>query len=225
MKALASLPITAEQSRSARFQLGLPQTAVIAESGLQGYKLKQFETGRFTPDIAFLKKLRDFYEEKGIEIGDPEEASEGPARRKPASGESMVRPIQRMCFYVSDDLEDDQVNTVLGRMDNNDERIAAILTGAVAKDFFGDYSEETETAQRELFGLMAENYLLFRLLQGRNIVRAAPADGEGKTHAELLSKFFAQSPLADLAASQSNDGNSGNAPPVPAPAPTVDADA
>lgn len=43
---------------------------------------------------------------------------------------------------------------------------------------------------------MAENYLLFRILQGRNIVSALPAGVDPSTHADLLATFFATSPMA-----------------------------
>lgn len=47
MKIPSTLPVTAEQSRAARFQLGLTQADLIQQSDLPGWKLKQFETGRF----------------------------------------------------------------------------------------------------------------------------------------------------------------------------------
>lgn len=67
MKIPSTLPITAEQSRAARFQLGLTQANVIEQSELAGHKLKNFETGRFVPDMGFLQKLSEFYQERGIE--------------------------------------------------------------------------------------------------------------------------------------------------------------
>lgn len=193
MKIPATLPITGDQSRAARFQLGLTQANVIEESGLPGHKLKNFETGRFVPDMPFLESLRDFYIDKGVDL----EARKPDT--KPATGSAMVRPVSRMCFYVSDQVADEVVDQILGRMDANDDRIAAILRSPVGIGFFSDYSEETEAKQRELFGAMAENYLLFRILQGRNIV-ASPQEGRSPaTHADLLSTFFAASPLAAVA--------------------------
>lgn len=194
MKIPATLPITGDQSRSARFQLGLTQANVIEESGLPGHKLKNFETGRFVPDMPFLESLRDFYTNKGVDLDVHQPDT------KPGIGSAMVRPVSRMCFYVSDQLADDVVDQILGRMDANDDRVAAILRSPVGIGFFSDYSEETEAKQRELFGAMAENYLLFRILQGRNIV-ATPQEGRpAATHADLLSTFFAASPMAAVSA-------------------------
>lgn len=67
MKIPNTLPVTAELSRAARFQLGLTQAALIQKSDLPGWKLKQFETGRFVPDIPFLQGLREFYTSQDIE--------------------------------------------------------------------------------------------------------------------------------------------------------------
>lgn len=205
MKIPATLPITAEQSRAARFQLGLTQANVIEESALPGHKLKNFETGRFVPDMPFLEGLRDYYAAKGIDLAEPtrDSATEKPGsdavEPQPSHGTAMVRPVSRMCFYISDQLAPESVNEILGRMDANDERIAAILQSPVKGGLLSEYDEETEAKQRELFGAMAENYLGFRLLQGRNIVVRLPQGVAPATHADLLATFFATSPLASIA--------------------------
>ncbi len=197
MKIPASLPITAEQSRAARFQTGLTQANVIEESGLPGHKLKNFETGRFVPDMPFLEALRDYYAQKGIDFA--ETATSAPLPTTPqarAPGGSMVQPVSRMCFYVSDKIAPETVDQMLERMDLNDERIASLLQSPLKKGFLGNYDESTEDKQRELFGAMAENYLLFRMLQGRNIVSELPPVEDPSTHSHLLSMFFAKSPMA-----------------------------
>lgn len=203
MKIPTTLPITAEQSRASRFQLGLTQANVIEESSLPGHKLKNFETGRFVPDMPFLEGLRDYYTQKGIDFTETVTATtqvtdqiQAGQQRPPANGGAMVRPVSRMCFYVSDQVEPDAVNQILGRMDSNDDRIASILQSPIKGGFLSAYDEETEGKQRELFGAMAENYLLFRILQGRNIVSAMPAGVEPTTHGDLLATFFATSPIA-----------------------------
>lgn len=200
MKIPTTLPITAEQSRASRFQLGLTQANVIEESSLPGHKLKNFETGRFVPDMPFLEGLRDYYNQKGIDFTETVTITDQIqlGQQAPAAGGTMVRPVSRMCFYVSDQVEPDAVNQILGRMDGNDDRIAAILQSPLKGGFLSAYDEETEAKQRELFCAMAENYLLFRILQGRNIVSALPAGVEPATHADLLATFFATSPIAIL---------------------------
>lgn len=205
MKIPTTLPVTAEQSRAARFQLGLTQANVIEESSLPGHKLKNFETGRFVPDMPFLEGLRAYYAAKGIDFAEPttdsakENTGSDATDLQPSRGSAMVRPVSRMCFYISDQLTPEAVNEILGRMDANDDRIAAILQSPVKGGLLSEYDEETEAKQRELFGAMAENYLGFRLLQGRNIVARLPQGVAPATHADLLATFFATSPLASLA--------------------------
>lgn len=203
MKIPTTLPITAEQSRASRFQLGLTQANVIEESSLPGHKLKNFETGRFVPDMPFLEGLRDYYTQKGIDFTETvtvttqvSDQIQTGQQQPPAHGGAMIRPVSRMCFYVSDRVEPEAVDQILGRMDGNDDRIAAILQSPLKGGFLSAYDEETEAKQRELFGAMAENYLLFRILQGRNIISALPAGVEPATHADLLATFFATSPIA-----------------------------
>lgn len=207
MKIPSTLPVTAEQSRAARFHLGLTQADVIEESGLPGHKLKNFETGRFVPDIPFLDGLRDYYTGKGIDLDQPEsgaseESGQRKAGKKPASpGSSIVRPVHRMSFCVSDDLSEEAIEQVLERMGQNDERIAGFLKEPAKAGLLSEYSEETEATLRELFGALAENYLAFRFLQGRNIILPPKKkDKEAVTIADIVGKFFAASPLAAVTA-------------------------
>lgn len=205
MKIPTTLPVTAEQSRAARFQLGLTQANVIEESTLPGHKLKNFETGRFVPDMPFLESLRDYYASKGIDFTESVTvtaniSTNANEQQNAAPGAAMVRPVSRMCFYVSDQLPESTVNAGLMRMDEMDERIAEIMKAPVKAGLFKKYDEQTEDNIREVFTAMAENYLAFRMLQGRNIVAPkAPGDtSEANTVADLVATFFAGSPLASL---------------------------
>ena len=207
MKIPAAQPITAAQSRAARFQLGLSQAEVINESGVPGYKLKQFETGRVVPDMPFLQKLADYYTGKGIDLAAAVEPSTGEQKPEPAPakpGSSMIRQVQRPCFYVCDSVTPDLLDKCLERMHENDERIAATLKKSLKSGFSG-YSDETVREHQELFGAMAENYLIFRLLQGNPVVPPADGKTDPKSHADLLSQFYAQSPIAqhDMQSEQS----------------------
>ncbi|MHB0985957.1 MAG: hypothetical protein ACYC05_10260 [Sulfuricella sp.] len=196
MKIPSNLPITAEQSRAARFQLGLTQAQVIEQSQLPGHKLKNFETGRFVPDMPFLQNLRQFYEGNAIDFTE----SPAPAAaanddlQKPRPGAEIIEPALTSRFLVDPSITLDQVDAILERMDANDSRIAELMNRAVKSGFLSDYSEETEADTRELFGLMAENYLQFRALQGRNILSPHQDGADVKTQADLISKLFATTP-------------------------------
>jgi len=203
VKIPSTLPITADQSRAARFQLGLTQAQVISASGLQGYKLKQFETGRFIPDIPFLEGLREFYQKQNLiiesEAPAPAPAS-APAKggmQQPVarSGSGIWRPTQRMALYIREDLSEAELMRVFERMEANDDRIESIVAERLEEGMLGPYSEQTEAKTRELFGAMAENYLMFRHLQGRSLVSGTRVDPP-ETQGDLIASFLSQSPLA-----------------------------
>ncbi|MFZ6798830.1 hypothetical protein [Undibacterium sp. Di24W] len=202
MKIPSVLPLTAAQSRASRFQLGLTQAEVIDQSGVPGYKLKQFETGRFVPDMPFLQSLRDFYQEKGIDLTDASPAS-APIQEPVKNSSAIVQAVPRaallparMGFVLSDSLSDTEIGELLDRMDSNDARIFDLLKTSTSTGFFGGHSEETVSENRELFGAMAENYLLFRYLQGRNLFDGFDPESEIETHLHLVHDQFVKSPLS-----------------------------
>ena len=181
------IPITAEQSRAARQQLGLTQAQVIEQGNITSYKLKQFESGRFTPDTAFLDALRNFYVEQGADLDE-----------KPVSGEKIVKSVSRMCFYVADAITEDQLEAALKRLDATDDRVAELLPQAVEESWTSAYGEGTEDALREVYQRLAEGYLLFRMLQGRNIIEPRKPSDEAKTIADLLAQYQSQDFLSIL---------------------------
>lgn len=199
MKIPAVQPITAAQSRAARYHLGLSQAEVIKKSELPGHKLKNFETGRFVPDMAFLKQLGDFYTALGVDLADEGLAAAIPDQTPAADlkpGAAMIRTVQRPCFFVSDTISTDLLDQCLERMHLNDERIAALLTTTLKSGMLGGHHDTTVAEHQELFGAMAENYLIFRLLQGNPIVQPVDAAARPTTHAHLLGQFYAKSPVA-----------------------------
>lgn len=191
MKIPSKLPVTAEQSRASRFQLGLTQANVIEQSELAGHKLKNFETGRFVPDMAFLQSLREFYESRGIDFNEQTSMD----TQKPTPGAGIVVPMQTSRFVVDPALPQEQVDSILDRMDSNDARIAELMNSSLEKGLFASYTEKTVADTQELFGLMAENYLLFRTLQGRNILAPLPEKVVLKNQADLISSLYSNTLL------------------------------
>ncbi|MBT0962055.1 hypothetical protein [Denitromonas iodatirespirans] len=196
MKIPNVLPITAEQSRAARFQLGLTQAELIANSELPGWKLKQFETGRFVPDIPFLESLRDYFQEKGIQFGDQPTARLKTATNSNHAESQLIGQQPRMGFFVTDEVPADVVQSLLERMTANDERIGELMDGRVESGWFSEFDEDTEAKVRQLAAALAENYILFCSLQGRNpLIR--PAKGH-KTLADVIASVYVESPAFAL---------------------------
>lgn len=191
MKIPSKLPVTAEQSRAARFQLGLTQANVIEQSELAGHKLKNFETGRFVPDMQFLQRLRAFYEGHGIDFNEQISTDV----QKPMPGAGIVAPMQTSRFVVDPALPQEQVDSILERMDSNDARIAELMNRTLEGGLLSSYSEKTVADTQELYGLMAENYLRFRTLQGRNILTPLPEKADPQSQADLISSLYSKTLL------------------------------
>jgi transcriptional regulator with XRE-family HTH domain len=188
--------LTPDQSRAARRELALSQRDTITQTGIQAYKLKQFEAGSFRPDMATLKKLRDFYEGQGVNFDDLDAYLNGQgADASDGAGDDVGAPKlkpgytmnPRPGFFISSDLPPEVVDKLMSDMEASDDRIADIIKGATKKGMFSDLSEETEGQIQELFGHLAMNHLRFRCLQGRNIIE--PTRNEGKTVGDHLAQW------------------------------------
>lgn len=186
MKIPQTLPISAEQSRAARFHLGMSQAEVIKQSNLPGHKLKNFETGRFVPDMAFLRQLHDFYVGLGVDLsedtGQPAQLDQPAPNQAVKLGGAMVR--------IDPSLTDEEVGNIFDHIERNEERISAILGKEVEHGFLG-LSNTAEANHASALRLLAENGTLFAKLLSRPLVDAPSPDlvsgkVKPKTHAELL---------------------------------------
>lgn len=190
--------ITPELSKAARRELTLTQANVIAETGIQAYKLKQFEAGRFRPDLACLKALRDFYESQGIDFSllEAHSATPIPAVERETLTQRGLTQAARPGFLIAAHVTQDQVDRALERMDQNDERVFELIAQEHRSGLLGGATEETEAALREVFGLLAENHLIFRFLQGKGIVTGPKTDTA--TIGDHVASWIKELPIADV---------------------------
>jgi len=190
--------ITPDLSKAARRELTFTQANVIAETGIQAYKLKQFEAGRFRPDLATLQKLRDFYESQGVDFDQLQAHSETilPTAEGDALQQKGLTPNAKPGFLIADGLDQKRLDRALERMEVNDQRVMELIAQEHTTAMFGGVSVETDAAMRELFGCLAENHLLFRFLQGRGIVKTAQNDPN--TIGDHLAHWAKDSPLYDV---------------------------
>ena len=212
-----SVPLTPELSKRARRELAMSQNDIIKATGVQAYKVKQWEGRGLSIDLADTRKLSDFYEARGINLAEladhiSREGSagrEGPADKPPETRPARA-PLQdgftyspRPGFFLSDQLAPSVVNSLMERMEQNDERIAELVGEAFkTSGFFGSISEDTEAKARELVGTLAENHVIFRALQGRNIV--STNRDQPKTLGDYLGKMMQASPVLPLIATYEN---------------------
>lgn len=170
--------LTPELSKAARRELSLSQNNVITATGVQAYKLKQFEAGRFLPEIATLKKLRDYYEGEGVDLDalDAHATTLQPPIEAAATPRASITATPRPGFFISDELSQEQVDEALDLMDANDARIVDLVQSDFVAGLLGGTSDETEENIRELFGTLAESHLVFRFLQGKSLVGVGASD-------------------------------------------------
>ena len=216
-----SVPLTPESlqrltpylSKKARRQAGMSQNDVIKATGIQAYRLKMWEAERLNAldrsgDTE--SKLREFYESKGVNLAELADqiSREGSAGREgPVGKVTEARPAlqagftyaPRPGFTISDQLGPGVEDSLMVRMEQNDDRIAE-LVGETFKTsgFFGSISEDTEAKARELVGTLAENHVIFRALQGRNVV--STSRDQPKTLGDYLGKMMQASPVLPLIA-------------------------
>ena len=191
--------LTYQQSAAARAALTLSQKNVIDKSGIPSHKLKQFEAGRYRLDAIDQKKLRDFYEAQGVDFDEIDARLKADFESGKAESNMQrdgITPSAGAGFLISSDVTPSEFHMVLERMEANDRRIAELVETSYTSGLFGGVSEESEAAVRELFGILAESQLLFRRLQGKNIV--AKVDGEPKTVGDKLSQWVQDSPAYEV---------------------------
>lgn len=198
--------VSPKQSKEARRELALSQKDVIAATGINAYKLKLFESRSFDIGPAAEKKLREFYESQGVDFAviDAHISAKVPvAASRDDGGVEMAGALKpgytmtpRPGFFISNDLPPTVVDKLMERMEVNDDRIGELTEAAFKEGFLGGISDDTEAKTRELIGALAENHVIFRFLQGRNII--APTRDEPKTIAEYLGQLMQDSPALSL---------------------------
>jgi hypothetical protein len=204
----AKLRLTPELSKRARRELGMSQNDVIKATGIKAYALKFFEAERISRlEFGDAEKLIDFYETKGVnltelaayvgQVPQPRGAAGNPT---PVALQDGFTYTPRPGFMISDQLAPELVDKLMERMETNDDRIGELTAAAFQSGFLGGISEDTEAKARELIGALAENHVIFRFLQGRNII--APTRDEPKTLGNFLAQWMQESPALPLIAGE-----------------------
>lgn len=193
---MIQLLIQPAQSKNARRTLGLTQAQLAEQAGASLSYIKRFETGRESGGPKFQQKLIDFFTSQQINLDDMTDEVKPPGTASP-SGYKMVKNAARQCFFIDDRLPQDVIDSALDRMDANDDRIVELLPITAKSGLLG-LSKDAEDALRETYQRAAESYLLFRMLQGRNII-TPPADNvEAQSVGALLSQYQSQDFLSIL---------------------------
>jgi transcriptional regulator with XRE-family HTH domain len=193
--------LTPDLSKAARRELGHSQNDVIKATGIQAYRLKQWEARGLSIELTDLKMLCEFYAGQGVELDELAQHI-GQVQGPPAPSGSDKLPegitrTPRPGLLFSERLAAEEVDRLMERVETNDDRIGALVKAKIERGGFGgDITEESQQQVQELFGAMAENYLIYRLLQGRNIIEASRPTKEARTVGEFVSQWMQESPVA-----------------------------
>lgn len=193
--------LTSEQIRQAAKDLNLTVSAIADGTGLSKAYISEFrnETRNLSPtqQAQLRAYLEAQYEAQGMTFPETEDTS-GTELLQGLGG--MVKRISRPAILLSEDVPSAQAEKLLDLIEGNRLKVQEVLAREFETGGFfgGEFSSETENAIRELFALLALNYVAILMLQGRNIARKVPEDAEPKTLGDWLSGYLSESPLADL---------------------------
>jgi len=178
--------ITPAQARAARQSLGLSLKQISDATNINRSYVSMFENGKMPLAQKYQRAFVDYFTSRGVDLDALVAAAPAPA----PSVAQVAQGMLRRCFFLSNDLPEAQYQRAIEQMEQNDERIAELLNAAVGRGLLSEWDTATEADQRALFGFLAANYLLFRMLQGHNIASPRPESGDEKTQADLLADWF-----------------------------------
>ena len=187
-------------------RLRLNVSDVAKEAGIPRTYLSEFRHGDRKLRPEHLAKLRDYFESKGIEFSDPV-APELPTAPDPAAPPSAPHPRLtpvsgvRYFFALDDGVPDDVVAKCMDMMEEVDARLVALLQVKAERDesLFsdGEFTEDFKAALQEAFGLLACNYLTFRMLRGWRAFGLNPASENPENLRDVLFDTF-RAPLTEV---------------------------
>lgn len=200
--------VTSEQLRQAAKDLNLTVAAIADGTGLSKAYISEFRNETRNLSISQQAQLRTYleaqYEAQGLKFPEAltkeaeKEAGDDAKLLQGLGG--LVNRVSRPAILLSDEIPKAQADQLLDLIEANRLKVSDLLAGNFETGGFfgGEFSSSTENSIREIFALLALNYIAILMLQGRNIARKVPADHTPKTMGDWLSRHLAASPLADL---------------------------
>lgn len=195
--------LTKEDFDAALVTLRSSVSEVSRESGIPRHQLSHFRNygDGLKPEQS--AKLRDYLEDKGIEFTEEDAApkrfiptsSEQPAFTAPHPRLEAIQAV-RCYFPISDAVPDKVVANTMDIMEEADARLLALFKTNIERDdgIFGggELTDETKAALQETFGLMAGNYLIFRMLRGWRAFNLKPTNDAPETVSDMVFSTFKQ---------------------------------
>jgi transcriptional regulator with XRE-family HTH domain len=195
--------VTPEQLQQLSKDLNLTVASIADGTGLSKAYISEFRSGTRNLSAPQQAQLRSYLDEQCQlkEAVFPEDDEDDKAGQQLVKGlGGMIQRVTRPAILLSDEIPKAQAEKLLNLIEGNRLKVRDILAGEFQSGglFGGEFSDETEEAIRQTFALLALNYVAILMLQGRSIVRRLPDDYEPKTMGDWLSRYLADSPLAEL---------------------------
>lgn len=193
--------------------LRLNVSEIAKETGIPRTYLSEFRNGDRKLRPEHQAKLRDYFEARGV-VFDEAREPEPPATAGDDPALSLhprVQAVQgiRLHFPIADTVPAEIVNKAVEMMEDADARLAVLLKESVTREdvLFGEagFTEEFKAALQEAFGLLAGNYVVFRMLRGWPAFGVKPVAEEPETLRDVLFSTFEQ-PLIDAGLIESEEG-------------------
>lgn len=154
--------------------------------------LSEFRNGDRTLRPEHQAKLRDFFEEKGVQF-EADTASGGDKDDDRAqSPDPRLRAVKSTrCFFpVAEKVPDDVVQGAMDLMDEDEVRLAVLLKQTAERDdgFLGsgELKKDTVKAMQEAGSLLAEIAVFFLMLRGWRALGVKPAGENPETLRDVL---------------------------------------
>jgi hypothetical protein len=197
--------LTKEDFESALVELRLSVSEVARETGLPRQYISHFRSygdGLRPEQVA---KVRDFIEARLAENGMTLESERdtdttkpepmAPALPKPDSASLRSTSITCIHFATSPAIQSADLMKIVRDMESNEARLEELM-GKEAKEAglfeSGEWSAETAADMQEAIGLMASNFVLFSLAQGKSFVYRDTDEGEDvRTVRDVMNDTFA----------------------------------
>jgi transcriptional regulator with XRE-family HTH domain len=195
--------VTPEQLRQLSKDLNLTVAAIAEGTGLSKAYISEFRNETRNLSASQQAQLHAYLQEQcdGAGVAFPDSTDDEDAGRLVQGLGGMIQRVTRPAILLSDAIPKAQADKLLNLIEANRLQVSDILESEFKAGgglLGGEFSADTEEAIRQVFGLLALNYLAILMLQGRNIVRKLPEDYTPKTMGDWLSGYLANSPLADL---------------------------
>lgn len=199
------LVLTKKDFEAALVALRLSVSEVSRESGIPRHQVSHFRNygDGLKPEQS--AKLRDYFESKGVEFSDDDDATpERTAIAQCSQSAVVASPSPRLdaalkvehFFPLSNTIPDDVIGNAMDIMEEADARLLALLKTKIEREDVvfgkGDLTDDTKAALQEVFALMAGNYLVFRMLRGWRAFNVQPATENPETVRDMIFETFRQ---------------------------------